>query len=461
MTDGYKAFLQSKINLHQPAGLKLKVKSLNPQLKQFQSEIVLWTLRLGRAAVFAGTGLGKTLMQLEWASQVHKATEQPVLVITPLAVSQQTIREGLKFGITVNLCNSPDDLADGINITNYEKLHRFEPGWIVGLALDESSILKSHDGAYRQWLTDFASTIPYRTAWTATPAPNDHEELGNHAEFLGILKRTEMLGTFFTHDGGDTSKWRLKGHAEEKFWKWLCSWAVTLRNPADLGFDGSEYELPPLAMHSHVCEGKLQPEDGRLFVHEAQSLQERRQARRASLEDRCQIAADLANDSNQPWVIWCDLNDEGDLLEKLIPDAIQIKGADSPEFKSQSMIDFSDGSIRVLITKPSIAGFGMNWQHCNNTAFVGLSDSWEKLYQAIRRFYRFGQSRQVNVHMIYASDEGAVIRNLQRKEEQAEEMQAQMVKHMNLYSDLNQGHHQVFDYNPQQPMRLPQWLLTA
>lgn len=456
----YQDFLKNKLQRHIPSGFDLHPAQLNPQLFDYQRDVVSWMLRLGRAAAFEGTGLGKTIQQIEWCHQVWMYENRPGLILAPLAVAQQTVREAEKFGIRINLCESDSDVINGINIANYEKLHKLESQSFSAIALDESSILKSHDGHYRQFLTDFSVSIPYRSCWTATPAPNDHMELGTHAEFLGIMKRTEMLGTFFTHDGGETSKWRLKGHAEEEFWKWLCSWAVTLRSPADLGYDASAFQLPPLEFHSHVVDGKLAPENGELFIHEAQSLLDRRKARRASLDDRCQIAADIVNASDRPFIVWCDLNDEGNLLESLIPDAVQVQGSDKEDHKTNSFLDFADGAIRVIISKPSIAGFGMNWQHCADMAFVGLSDSWEQFYQAIRRCYRFGQQNPVNVHVIYSSQEGAVLRNLQRKENQALEMQAQMIRHMNLYTDIKHYQKPVFEYNPRESMVLPSWLFN-
>jgi len=373
-------------------------------------------------------------MQLAWAEAVTAKLNKPVLILAPLAVSRQTEREGKKFGIKVSVANSDIDIRkNGIFVTNYEKLDRFDPSRFGGVVPDESSILKSFTGATRNALIERFREAPMKLCCTATPAPNDFMELGNHSEFLGVLTRTEMLSTFFVHDGGDTSKWRLKGHAEEEYWKWICQWAVMIRKPSDLGYPDEGFELPPLTYHSHVVSSN-RPLDGFLFQVEAQTLEERRSARRVSLDERVQVTADMVNQSTEPWLVWCDLNAEGDALTRAIPDAVQVVGADTDEAKESRMLGFADGQFRVLVTKPSIAGYGMNWQHCPNTAFVGLSDSWEKWYQAIRRVWRFGQKKPVHCHVITSEAEGAVVKNIQRKEADAARMAAEMVKHMSVYN---------------------------
>jgi len=359
---------------------------------------------------------------------------KPVLILAPLAVSKQTVREGEKFGIEAEIAIQASDITrPTIYVTNYEKLHHFDPSVFAGVVLDESSILKSFTGATRNQLVGMFGNTPMRLCCTATPAPNDHMELGNHSEFLGVLTRTEMLSTFFVHDGGDTSKWRLKGHAEDDYWRWVCSWAVMLRQPADLGYDNNGFVLPVLKYHHHVVKS-VQVADGFLFPTEAQTLLERRGARRVSLSERVELCAALVNASTEPWLVWCDLNAEGDALTKLIPDAVQVAGRDRDEDKESRMLGFSEGRHRVLISKPSICGWGMNWQHCANTAFVGLSDSWEQWYQAIRRIWRFGQKSEVNCHVITSEAEGAVVRNIQRKEADAARMAKEMVRHMSVYN---------------------------
>lgn len=426
----YEEFIRGKAIIDVPTGLTAEV-SLNAQLFDFQRDIVRWALKRGRAAIFADCGLGKTPMQLEWSRHIPGN----VLILAPLAVSHQTVREGEKFGITMNYCRHQSDCREGITITNYEMMEQFDPAYFTGIVLDESSILKAYDGKFRTKIIESFRPVPFKLACTATPAPNDYMELGNHSEFLGVMSRSEMLSMFFVHDGGETQKWRLKGHAETEYWKWLCSWAVMIRKPSDLGYDDGDFILPDVHFNSHVVEAENNT-DG-LFALEAQTLQERISARRDSLEDRCREAADLINNSSETWLVWCNLNSESELLRKLIPSAVEVKGSDSTEHKESSMLGFSRGDIRVLITKPSIAGFGMNWQHCHNMAFVGLSDSYEQFYQAVRRCWRFGQTEEVNCHIITANTEGAVVANIKRKEQDAMKMAEEMVKHMHVYNEEN------------------------
>lgn len=426
----YTAFLAGKKIVDPETGL-IDPPTLSSHLFDFQRDIVKWALRRGRAAIFADCGMGKTPMQLEWAKHVPG----PVLILAPLAVAQQTVREGEKFGIGVHYCRAQDFAKPGINITNYEMLEHFDPAEWTGVVLDESSIIKHKDGATRQAVIDAFQQTPFRLACTATPAPNDYMELGNHAEFLGIMKMVEMLATFFVHDGGETQKWRLKGHAEKDFWRWLCSWAVMIRKPSDLGYEDGRFILPGLHLRECRVEDVRPPQDS-LFAFEAVTLQERIQARKATVSERVKACADMANASREPWLIWCNLNSESESLAKAIPDAVEVKGSDPLEFKERAMMRFSAGEIRVLVTKPSIAGFGMNWQHCHNVAFVGLSDSWEQYYQAVRRCWRFGQTEDVNVYLITAETEGAVVQNIKRKERDAEAMAVNMVEHMR---DLNEA----------------------
>ena len=426
----YQTFLRNKALVNVPTGIS-DVPPLAPILHDFQHAITGWALRRGRAAVFADCGLGKTPMQLEWARVVADHTKGAVLVLAPLAVAEQTEREARKFGVEARYCRT-DDGDTGVVVTNYEMLQHFDVRRFSGVVLDESSILKAYDGATRTAITDAFAQTPFRLACTATPAPNDFMELGNHAEFLGVMSRAEMLATFFVHDGGETQSWRLKGHARSDFWKWLASWAVMLRHPADLGFDGTGYTLPPLAVEQHTV--TTAATDGALFALEAQTLQERIGARRASVEERADRCAALVNATNDPWVVWCHLNSEADALLARIPGAVEVRGADDHDTKRRVLLDFAEGRVRVLVTKPSIAGFGMNWQHCAHMAFVGVSDSWEQYYQAVRRCWRFGQTRSVTVHVIAADTEGAVVANLNRKDSQAAEMARELVAHM---ADLN------------------------
>jgi len=402
---------------------------LNEHLFDFQHAIVTWAVRRGRAAIFADTGLGKTLMQLSWADEVASHTGGIVLILAPLAVSEQTIEQGSTFGIEVRRVpngGTPD--SPGVWITNYERMDHIDFESLHGLVLDESSILKSHDGKTRQRIINAAQRIPYRLSCTATPSPNDFEELGNQCEFLGVMTRTEMLATYFVNDTGDTGTWILKGWGQSRFWEWMGSWAVVLRNPSDIGFDGSRYILPAPEYIEHVVETE---QSGDLFAKPAQTLAERRKAQRDSIEARCKALADVVNsDQSEPWLIWCHLNDEAEMLQQLIPGSVNVQGSDKPEDKAARMMDFSHGNLRVLISKPKICGFGMNWQHCARMAFVGLDDSFEKFYQAVRRCYRFGQKRNVLVHLFTAENEGQILQNLKRKELQHHEMSEKMIEHM-------------------------------
>jgi len=419
----YQEFIESKALSDIPTGLA-EVPELNAAMFDFQRDIVSWALKRGRAAIWADCGLGKTLMQLEWARHIPGK----VLILAPLAVAHQTIREGEKFGIT-NLEYMPDEIDNGNNpVTNYERMDRFDFSKYTGVVLDESSILKNFTGKYRNLVIESCQDIPYRLACTATPAPNDHMELGNHAEFVGAMTRTEMLSMFFVHDGGETQKWRLKGHAKGEFWKWVCSWAVMIRKPSDLGYDDRDFILPELRMHHHTIQTEATGDF--LFQMEAQTLQERNSARRDTVEDRCREAAMIANATDKPVLIWCNLNSESETVTKLIPDAVEVSGCMTDEAKAKGLVGFSKGDFRVLVTKPKIGGFGMNWQHCSTVIFLGLNDSWESYYQAVRRCYRFGQKNKVDVHIVTADIEGNVVRNIQRKEADAEKMAAGMVEHM-------------------------------
>jgi len=431
-SEDYVQFIESKQIIDRPSGITLSVDDLNPAMFPFQHDITRWALARGRAAIFADCGMGKTLMQLEWARHIPGK----VLIVAPLAVSAQTIREAGKFGVDGITYSGDGNISSRITITNYERIERFDASMFTGIVLDESSILKAYTGKYRTYLIENFGHIPFRLCCTATPAPNDFMELGNHAEFLGTMKRTEMLSMFFVHDGGETQSWRLKGHAESEFWKWVCSWAVMIRKPSDLGYEDDGFILPPLKMEQitvHVSE----PTEGMLFAIEAQTLQDRHDARRSSIADRAQACADIVNATNEQCLVWCDLNDESAELTRMIPDAVEVKGADSEEHKERSMLDFSNGRIRVLVTKAKIAGFGLNFQSCHNVFFVGLSDSYEAFYQAIRRCWRFGQKHPVKCMVITADTEGAVVKNIERKEADAMRMANMMVSNMHTINEAN------------------------
>lgn len=459
----YAEFLERKRMVDPMTGMS-SVPDLPGFLFPHQRDIVAWALRRGRAAIFAGTGLGKTAMELVWSDAVAKHTGKPVLIFAPLAVSQQHIREAKKFGLSALIVKAQDECAPGVNVTNYQKIDHFDLSSFGGIVLDESSILKSTDGHYRTRIIEECASIPYRLAATATPAPNDFMELGNHAEFLGVMSYTDMLATFFSHDGGETQKWRLKGHAENDFWKWMASWAVMLRQPADLGYPNDGYDLPPLKQTQHHVAVDYAPslDTGLLFPMEASSLQERIAARRDTVDERVSLAASITP-TDRPFVWWCNLNAEADALARAIPGAVNLSGSDKDEDKERKIAGFLSGETRVLISKVSICGFGLNFQHCADTGFVGLSDSFEQVFQAIRRFWRFGQTRPVNVHFIAAETEGAVVANLRRKEADAERMAAAMVKHM---ADLSSAEvrgmvRTVANYNPTQPVIIPDFLRRA
>lgn len=430
----YSEFIASKRAAMEPSGFEPS--DINPMLFDFQRDIVRWACRKGKCAIFADCGLGKTPMQLEWARQVceHVGSGAKVLILAPLAVSKQTQREGVKFGVDVTRCRAMDDVRPGINVTNYEMLHAFDASAFDGIVLDESSILKSFSSKTRnQLITQFADT-PYKLACTATPSPNDYMELGNHSEFVGAMDRSEMLAMFFVHDGGDTSKWRIKGHARSAFWDFVSSWAVMLRNPSDMGYEMGGFDLPGLVERVTVVESGIVPE-GQLFATSADGLLEQQKARRATIEKRVGTAAQIVNSSDDQWILWCDLNAESDALAKSIPDAVEVKGSDSPEWKERAMIGFSDGEYRVLVTKPSICGFGMNWQNCHRMMFVGMSNSYEQYYQAVRRCYRFGQEREVEVRIITSDVEQKSVENVMRKKTEAGEMEREMIARASLVRD--------------------------
>lgn len=445
MTDPYILFLEGKAARPMPRGVS-RIGKLPTALRPFQRDIVEWALRMGRCAIFAGTGLGKTLQQLAWAQAIERHGKAPVLVLTPLAVAQQTVQEAAKFDVaSVAYAADQAGVRSKIVVTNYDRMEKFDFSEFGGVVLDESSIIKAHDSKTRALLMELCRDIPYRLCCTATPAPNDYVELGNHAEFLGVLSSKEMLATWFVHDGSiratnvsnhgskPIADWRLKGHAEKDFWRWVSTWAVMVRHPRDLGYEEPGYDLPPITRHQVTVQVEYAPslEAGMLFPVEASTLQERRSAARSSIDARVAAAAKIVNaSSDRPWLIWCHLNDEADALREAIPSAVEVRGPDAPELKAERLLGFANGSVRVLVSKPSIAGFGMNFQRCADMVFVGLNDSFEQLYQAIRRCWRFGQTRPVNVYMIASETEGAVVANLEEKERAAEYMAEQMVEHM-------------------------------
>jgi hypothetical protein len=437
-------------------------KNSEKKLKDFQVALVLWACKKGRCGIFADTGLGKTAMQATWAHHVSNYTNGPVLIFAPLAVSMQTIDESMSFGINVLRADSQSDIdGPGVYITNYEKRDHFDPKEFTGIVLDESSILKSMDGKTRTSLINDWQCTPYRLSCTATPSPNDFMELGNQAEFLGIMSQVEMLATFFINDTGDTGKWRLKHHAQGKFWEWMSTWCAVIRKPSDIGFNDDGYILPSLNIFEHIVESK--PLEGDLFVEPAQSLTDRRRAKRETIEDRCRIAADIVNKSPESWLVWCHLNDESSILSSIINDAIEVKGSDSVSHKEYASKWFSKDheTKKVLISKPSIFGYGMNFQDTHNMIFVGMDDSFEKFYQAIRRQYRFGQKKEVNVHIIAADVEGSVKENIKRKHANHEIISEKMVMHMRelMKKHITGSRNESIEYNPEKEITMPAWVI--
>jgi superfamily II DNA or RNA helicase len=459
----YAEFVRRKLSMVVPSGIADGF-SLPGSLFLHQSALTAWALRRGRSAIFADTGLGKSRMELAWADAVRKHTGQPVLILAPLAVASQTAAEGAQIGMQVTVCRDGSDVNDrGVNITNYDRLHRFNPAMFGGVVLDESSIIKHHDAKTFNILTAAFRDTPFKLPATATPAPNDWTELGTHAEFLGICTRQEMLAEFFTHDGGDTSVWRLKGHARHQFWRWVVSWGALIRRPSDIGFDDGAYNLPPLHLHEHQVEIDM-PTNGMLFAMEAQTLSERRDARRMSMEDRVRECAKRVNaETGEPWVVWCDLNDESAALTKAIEGAVEIRGSDDVDTKEARLQAFASGQARVLVSKPSICGWGLNWQHAARMAFVGVTDSYEAYYQAVRRCWRFGQKREVHVHIFSSKAEGAIVANLKRKEREA----AQMAESLSaetadaVMSEVTGTTRQTNAHNAARTVTVPQFLKAA
>lgn len=430
------------------------------KLFDFQQDIVKWALYMGKACVFADTGLGKTAMQLHWASDVVRHENKPVLILAPLAVSRQTEQEAEKFGLECKYVRSQNDIIKGINITNYEMLNHFDLSSFGGIVMDESSLLKSYTGFYRNEIISRSLSIPYRLACTATPSPNDLQELGNHCEFMGIMSFSEMRSMFFLNDSGDTgSSWRLKGHAESEFWDFVSSWALMLSDPADIGYTEQTYKLPELR-YNHIMTDES---DLFMFDNTKMTLQDRNRVRRESIDSRCNASAAIVNSSSDIHVVWCNLNDESKLLAELIDDAVEVAGHHDNEYKADMMLDFAKGNIKCIVSKPKIAGMGLNWQVCHNQVFTGLSDSYEQFYQAVRRCWRFGQINPVTVNIVTSQKEGDVVENIIRKEKQHEKMKREMserVKDITL-ARLKGTNPIRTDYKPDLGMIMPKWFNHA
>ena len=464
----YKEFLDAKSPQDRPTGMR-ETPCLSAALKPFQADIVRWSLRRGRAALFEGTGLGKTVQQLAWSRAVADHEHASILILTPLAVAEQTVAEAAKFSIPgVAYAADFSRVTGDIVVTNYERFDKFDPTAFAGIVLDESGIIKSHDGKTRAALTDACRGMKWRLCCTATPAPNDYAELGQHAEFLGVMTAKEMLSMFFVHDGSirandhsqGTDGWRLKRHAADDFWRWLASWAVVVRHPRDLGYDDPGYDLPPIEYNDVVVVTDAKPIAGQLFPFMASTLAERIAVRRDTAAARVAAAAEIVRQKpDDPWLIWCNLNTEADAIEAAVPGALQVAGRHDAPLKVERLLGFKTGRPLILISKPSLAGHGMNWQHCARIIFVGLTDSFEQIYQAIRRCWRFGQMRPVKVCFVVSELEGNVVANVRRKEAAFEKMLDAMAGHMrDLTRCQLRGAKPRAVYEPSEIMELPAWM---
>jgi hypothetical protein len=470
--DDYESFVAGKSRSVSFGGIPCKADDLleygsNDGHRMFphQRDVTAWALKRGRAALFLSTGLGKTICQLVWADRVCAHTDSRTLLLAPLAVSDQTVREAARWnigGVAYHRSQAEADAAGTrIVVTNYEMLEHFDAAAFVAVVADESSRLKDENSATRNLMIETFAATPYRLCCSATPAPNDYTELGNHSEFLGIKSRTEMMAEYFVHDGGSTQDWRIKGHAEGAYWSWVVGWGAVVRMPSDLGYDDGAFELPPLRMHEKIVpvEHRDAWASGLLFAPDATTLSDQRATRRMTMARRVEMAAALAA-GDEPVVIWAELNDEADALTKMIPGAVQVAGSDSIEDKKLRLLGFADGVHRVLVTKPKCASHGLNWQHCNRMIFVGASNSFEQTYQAIRRCWRFGQARPVDVFVLRAETEGAIVDNYNRKAADAERMGSEMAALMReaMVAEIRGASREWSGLAPTQMVRLPEWL---
>jgi hypothetical protein len=457
----YYALLQRKSRAAQMRGLA-SVPALNPQMFGYQHDVTDFLLRCGSGAAFLDTGLGKSFIELEWGRVIAEATNRPVLMFAPLAVGPQHEREAAKFGVDARYIRTPDQITGpGAWITNYERMHLFDAREFGGVILDESSIVKNYTGKTSRALIEFGAQIPYRLAATATPAPNDHMELGQHSAFLGAMASNEMLARWFTADQSEMGRYRLKKYGVEDFWAWVASWARMASHPSDLGHAEEDFTLPPLNVDLHYVDVDLQEGagEGELFrVVDASATKIHQEKRRTASARAARIAEIVAAEPDEPWIIWCDTDYEADALTALMPDAVEVRGSMQTEMKEERLVGFSTGGIRHLITKSSIAGFGLNWQHCARVAFVGLSFSYESYYQAIRRTWRFGQSRPVSVHIAIAETEGMIWNTIQRKARDHETMKVAMNAAMR---QAVQSHETKLPYRPKQSALIPSWLRGA
>jgi len=451
----YDEFLKSKRQIVGNSGIEVSPSEIHPMLFPFQKDVTRWALRKGRAAIFLDTGLGKTICQLQFCSHISKSK---ALIVAPLSVARQTVREAQKIDTVVKYCRTQEGATEKINITNYELVRHFNPDEFDTIVCDESSILAALDSATRKTLTEMFRDTPYKLCCTATPIPNDDAEIGQHSEFLGIKSRVDMLSTYFVHDDDG---WRLKGHAGPDFYRWLASWGMSLKKPSDLGYDDSGFILPPLTVTPIFLPTNI-PTPGRLFADSLKGIQDRARVRKATIKDKLQTVVDLVNSNKEQWIVWCGLNPEADSVNKLIPYSRNIYGTMKPDDKALGLEQFQDGAYRVLVSKVRVAGFGMNMQNCHNVVFMGLSDSFQFFYQAIRRCYRFGQKHPVNVYVVLTDLEEGIYQNIMRKEAQAMVMSEKLIERVRQY-ERNELHATAsgFDYSPNAPMEIPGWLRAA
>jgi hypothetical protein len=458
--DTYDTFLKGKRALAPSCGFDVSESAISSTLFPFQRDIVRFNLERGKSATFAHTGLGKGPIQMEWCAHMSELAKGNTLISAPLAVAQQFMREARKFGYDLTLCKSQEDVRTGINVTNYDRLDRFNLDSFVGVALDESSCLKDWNSKTAKSLIARMAKTPYKLCSSATPSPNDHAELGTHSELLDVMRRPQMLSMFFEHDGGETSKWVLKGHGKKPFFRFVASWAVCLKKPSDLGYPDDGFDLLPLNIHEHIVpvDHSVNTE-GMLFRCPDLSATGLHKEMRLTCDARARKVAELVRSlPDEPWIIWCNTDYEAAAVRSALPEVVEVRGPEKPEAKEQKLEAFSLGNIKWLLTKPSVAGFGMNWQHCANMAFVGLSYSFEAIFQAIRRCWRYGQTRPVNAHLVIAETEGAVLQAVKRKESQYEELQAEMNEAMREQQLL--ARRVITRYDHEMEMEIPKWLVS-
>lgn len=461
--EAYRDIIRRKRVAFEARGLKT-IGDLPSSLFPHQSHGVEFALRSGCAALFYDTGLGKTAMALTWGDKIMRHTNKPVLMLAPLAVGPQHVREANRLGIEAKVIRDDSEVSGAcIYVLNYDRLDKIDATKFGGVILDESSILKSFTGITTRKLIEMFARTPFRLACTATPAPNDHTELGTHAEFLSVMRRDEMLPIWFIHDSADTGTWRIKGHAQDDFWRWVASWARCVSKPSDLGFDDTGFILPELVTHRHEVISDVSNETGaekdgqaRLFRIPEMSATSVHREKRFSLNQRADVICEkVMAETKEPWIVWCETNEEADALISRLPDAVEVRGQHSPDEKERKLIAFSEGQSRVIITKPSIAGFGLNWQHCARQAFAGLSFSYESYYQAVRRSWRFGQKRPVHVHIACADTERTIFETVTRKADDHGAMKRAMEKAMRAVSQSRQS---KVEYSPSKEATLPAWM---